>query len=178
MKPFLSSSVQSTALREENPSDFPSSLTPFLSWDTISPPWTITSQSSLPLKFKRDLKLYQHPPDERVGGRTTSASRAVLPCPSSAQVSPPCFPLCWVQGQNKLNVVTWPWQGMRSEERAPSPGEEPGYSPGGPVSELHPWPVTPGPASSAPPAQRHFSDQILWQSKEQKEIFSSPRYNT
>lgn len=89
MKPFLSSSVQNTALREENPSDFPSSATPFLSWDTISPPWTITSQSSLPLKFKRDLKLYQHPPDERVGGRTTSASSAVLPCPSSAQVSPP-----------------------------------------------------------------------------------------
>lgn len=38
MKPFLSSSVQSTALREENPPDFPSLATPFLSWDTISPP--------------------------------------------------------------------------------------------------------------------------------------------
>lgn len=114
MKPFLSSCVRSTTLREENPLHFPSSKTPLCSpWGTISPPWIITSQSSPKKKFPLEFKeLYQHPPDERVGG-TTSVPRTVLLCPRSAQVSPPCLPLCWVQRQHKLNVVIWPWQGMR-----------------------------------------------------------------
>lgn len=54
MKPFLSSSVQSTALREENPPDFPSLATPFLSWDTISPPGLLLA--SLLQKVSTDIQ--------------------------------------------------------------------------------------------------------------------------
>lgn len=168
MKPFLSSCVRTTTLREENPLHFPSSKTPLCSpWGTISPPQIITSQSSpkkkFPLKYKRDLELYQHPPDERVGGRTTSASRTALLCPSSAQVCPPCLPLCWVQRQHKLNVVIWPWQGVRRGH--PPLGKSQGTAQVGQGQSSIPDPLLQDQHQQHHQHSRHVSDQILWQSR-------------